>query len=111
VVIPAPLVDQVDAFGYGFATVGVQPGDSVELSEQVRLEVLPAWHGFEVADGYTEGRGDDGLGLARFVGYVIRTPGLSIYHSGDTIVTHKLREALAAASVDVALLPINGRDY
>jgi L-ascorbate metabolism protein UlaG (beta-lactamase superfamily) len=111
VVLPTPHVGQVDALGCGLATIGVQPGDSLELSEHVRLDVLPAWHGFEVADGYTEGRGDDGLGHARFVGYVVRTPELSIYHSGDTIVTDELREALASAAVDVALLPINGRDY
>jgi L-ascorbate 6-phosphate lactonase len=111
VVIPTPLVDRVDALGHGLATVGVQPGDSVQLSAEVRLDVLPAWHGFDVADGYTEGRGADGRGPARFVGYVVRTPELAVYHSGDTIVTDELRATLAAASVDVALLPINGRDY
>jgi L-ascorbate metabolism protein UlaG (beta-lactamase superfamily) len=110
VVLPAPLVDKVEALGHRFATVGVQPGDAVDLSEQVKLEVVPAWHGFEVADGYTEGRGEHGL--ARFVGFVVRGSDISVYHSGDTIVTDGLRKALAAlAAIDVALLPINGRDY
>jgi L-ascorbate 6-phosphate lactonase len=111
VVLPTPHVEQVEALDSGLATIGVQPGESIELSDPVTLDVLPAWHGFEVADGYTEGRGEDGLGHARFVGYVVRTAGLSIYHSGDTIITDGLRDAVARASVDVALLPINGRDY
>jgi L-ascorbate metabolism protein UlaG (beta-lactamase superfamily) len=110
VILPAPLVGQVEALGHGFATVGVQPGDAVELSERVKLEVLPAWHGSEVTDGYTEGRGEDGL--ARFAGYVVRGSDVSVYHSGDTLVTDELREAIAALPpIDVALLPINGRDY
>jgi L-ascorbate 6-phosphate lactonase len=109
VVLPTPCVGRVDALGTGLRVIGVQPGDSLDLSGTVKLEVLPAWHAVEVADGYTEGRAGDGL--ARFVGYVVRTPTISLYHSGDTIVTDGLREALAATSVDVALLPINGRDY
>jgi len=111
VVLPTPHVEQEELRDSGLATIGVQPGETVELSDQVTLDVLPAWHGFEVADGYTEGRGDDGLGHARFVGYVVRTSGMSIYHSGDTIVTEELRRTVARASVDVALLPINGRDH
>ena len=33
-----------------------------------------------------------------------------MYHAGDTIVTDALREALDPLGIDVALLPINGRD-
>lgn len=110
VILPTPLVGQIEALGHGFAAAGVQPGDALELSERVKLDVLPAWHGVEVADGYTEGRGEDGL--ARFVGYVVRGSDVSVYHSGDTLVTDELREAIAALPpIDVALLPINGRDY
>ena len=37
---------------------------------------------------------------------------VSVYHSGDTLVTDGLREAIAALPpIDVALLPINGRDF
>jgi L-ascorbate metabolism protein UlaG (beta-lactamase superfamily) len=62
-----------------------------------------------MADAYSQGRGEDGL--VRFVGYLIRAPGIGIYHAGDTLVTDGLREALAGHAIDVALLPVNGRDY
>jgi L-ascorbate metabolism protein UlaG (beta-lactamase superfamily) len=109
VVLPRPHVGRVEELGVGLATIGVQPGDSLDLSADVRLEVMPAWHGFDLVDGYSEGRDEEGR--ACFVGYVLRAPGPSVYHSGDTIVTDGLREALAGAAIDVALLPINGRDY
>ena len=109
VVLPTPIVEQATRLQPGLRTVGVQPGDVLELSPTVRLQVTPAWHGVEVADGYSEGRGDDGL--VRFVGYIVRAPGIAIYHSGDTLVTDGLREALAGQAIDVALLPVNGRDY
>ena len=48
-------------------------------------------------------------GKPRFVGYVL-AGGRRVYHSGDTIVTDALTEALTPLGVDVALLPINGRD-
>jgi L-ascorbate 6-phosphate lactonase len=109
VVLPTPIVDQADRLHAGLRTIGVQPGDSLELSPSVQLQVLPAWHGVEMADAYS--RGPDVDGLCYFVGYVIRAPGISIYHSGDTVVTDELRDALAGQAIDVALLPINGRDY
>src|SRR5262249_52681193 len=109
VVLPMPIVDQAARVAPAVRTIGVQPGDVVELSPEVALDVLPAWHGVEMADAYSDGRGEDGL--TRFVGYIVQAPGLSIYHSGDTVVTDELREALSRRAVDVALLPINGRDY
>jgi L-ascorbate 6-phosphate lactonase len=109
VVLPTPIVEQASSIDQGLRTVGVQPGDIVDLSPMVALHVLPAWHGVEMADAYSPGRGEDGL--VRFVGYVVNTPGLGLYHSGDTLVTDELRRALAGRAIDVALLPVNGRDY
>jgi L-ascorbate metabolism protein UlaG (beta-lactamase superfamily) len=109
VVLPTPIVEQAARLVGGVRVVGVQPGNTVELSASVSLSVLPAWHGVEIADAYSDGRGEDGL--ARFVGYLVEAPGLSLYHSGDTLVTDGLRDALTRHSIDVALLPINGRDY
>jgi L-ascorbate metabolism protein UlaG (beta-lactamase superfamily) len=48
-------------------------------------------------------------GRPRFVGYVLGSSS-RMYHAGDTIVTDDLRDALVELDVDVALLPINGRD-
>jgi L-ascorbate metabolism protein UlaG (beta-lactamase superfamily) len=45
------------------------------------------------------------------VGYLLEFPGLTIYHAGDTIVNQEVLDALQNRPIDVALLPVNGRDY
>ena len=50
----------------------------------------------------------DAAGRCRFLGYVLRWPGLSLYHSGDTLLHDGLLPSLRRFSLDVALLPING---
>ena len=109
VVLPTPIVEQATCLHAGLRTVGVQPGDVLPLSPAFALHVLPAWHGAEMADAYSQGRGSDGN--VRFVGYLVQGPGIGLYHSGDTLVTDELRAALAGHAIDVALLPVNGRDY
>jgi L-ascorbate 6-phosphate lactonase len=108
-VIPEPIADQLGDVIEASHVMAVQPEDIVELDGELRVEVVAAYHGREVADGYTDGSHIDGR--VRFVGYILRTPAISIYHSGDTIVTDALLATLQSKSLDVALLPINGRDY
>jgi L-ascorbate metabolism protein UlaG (beta-lactamase superfamily) len=50
---------------------------------------------------------DEG-GRHRYLGYVIRCGGKTIYHSGDTRLYAGMAELLRPFAVDVALLPING---
>ena len=45
-----------------------------------------------------------------FLGYVFNLGGLKIYHSGDCIPYEGLIEKLRDLQIDMALLPINGRD-
>ena len=49
-------------------------------------------------------------GLFPFLGYVIEGAGKVLYHAGDTVWWEGLQGRLSAWSMDVALLPINGRD-
>jgi L-ascorbate 6-phosphate lactonase len=46
-----------------------------------------------------------------YLGYVIEWNGVTVYHAGDTVVYDGLIETLSAWPIDVALIPINGRDY
>lgn len=46
---------------------------------------------------------------SKYLGYLIQVGPWKIYHSGDTVVYDGLAERLRKWSVDVALLPINGR--
>jgi L-ascorbate metabolism protein UlaG (beta-lactamase superfamily) len=101
VVVPAPIVDQV--LDVAPDVVAVQRAERIELPGLGAFAAVPAVHALEPADGYS----DD----PRFVGYVLELDGVAIYHAGDTIVTQGLLDALGGVRVDVALLPINGRDF
>ena len=61
-----------------------------------------------VASAHEEVQYDE-EGHCRFLGYLVRFGGWTIYHAGDTIDYPGLAEKLHEFSVDVALLPINGR--
>jgi L-ascorbate 6-phosphate lactonase len=105
-VLPSPLVPVVEPVAPSGQVLGVQPGDTLEVGG-LEVHVVPAFHGLTMEDAYGDGSAH-GAG-ARFVGYVLGHGG-RIYHAGDTIVTDVLEAALGELDVDVALLPINGRD-
>jgi L-ascorbate metabolism protein UlaG (beta-lactamase superfamily) len=46
----------------------------------------------------------------KFVGYIVEVGGRTIYHSGDSCLYDGLEERLQLWEIDLALLPINGRD-
>lgn len=52
----------------------------------------------------------DAQGYSRWMGFLVEMNGVSVYHAGDTIDHPEIMQALAGRTVDVALLPINGRD-
>jgi len=49
-------------------------------------------------------------GEHHFLGYVLRLGSYVLYHSGDCVPYPGLVEALKPLQIDVALLPVNGRD-
>ncbi len=66
------------------------------------ITALPAAHySYEV----------DAEGRSRWMGFVIEADGVTLYHAGDTVVIPELLAALQPYRLDLALLPINGRDY
>jgi L-ascorbate metabolism protein UlaG (beta-lactamase superfamily) len=105
-VLPVPLAPLVRDVVPHDRLVTVQPGDVLDLGG-VEVRVVPAFHGVttdhEYGDGSELGEGP------RFVGYVLGRE-RRVYHAGDTLATDVLRYALEPLQVDVALLPINGRD-
>ena len=109
VVVPEPLRPLVEAADPRARVHGVQPGDRVDLGGVI-LHVVHAWHGIEVRDAYSRGDGLRPDGKTPFVGFVLVFPGVTVYHSGDTIAGAGLVEELLPFGVDVALLPANGRD-
>ena len=76
-------------------------GERVELAG-LHYTAVPAGHyQYEI----------DAEGHARWMGFLIECNGVTIYHSGDTILFPELLQALDGKTIDIALLPINGRDF
>lgn len=80
--------------------LGVDDGETFS-TRGYRITALPAAH---------EELTEDEYGQNLFLGYVIEIGGLRIYHSGDCAPYPGQRETVAALNVDLALLPVNGRD-
>lgn len=53
----------------------------------------------------------DAAGRARWMGLLLHWNGVTLYHAGDTIFLPELVAALEGQPIDLALLPINGRDF
>ena len=64
------------------------------------LHAVPAAH---------EGLDCDAHGRNKYLGYVVRFGSWTVYHSGDTVIFDGMERLLQQWSIDLALLPINGR--
>jgi L-ascorbate 6-phosphate lactonase len=109
VVVPAPLVARVAAFVPDARIIGVQPGDTLDGGE-VLIRAVRAWHGVTIGDGYSDGRGPQHANPTPFCGYVVKGGGTVVLHAGDTIRGAEMVDELAPLAIEVALLPVNGRD-
>ncbi len=79
--------------------VGVNAGETVEINN-FKITGVPAAH---------EELERDEQGRCKFMGFVIQCGPWTLYHSGDTIQHEEIVARLKDFSIDVALLPINGR--
>ncbi len=82
------------------ALVEIDAGESVTVAGM-------EFHGIAAAHNTVE---RDDQGRCKFLGYVARVSGTTIYHSGDTLLHDGLIPALKTFGVDVALVPINGNN-
>ncbi len=73
----------------------------VLAGEELVLEALPAAHEELKVNEHGE---------HHYLGYILRLGGLTIYHSGDCSPFEGLRGRLLGRGIDLALLPVNGRD-
>jgi L-ascorbate metabolism protein UlaG (beta-lactamase superfamily) len=76
-------------------------GETLRLDEHMAVEAVAAAH---------ETLETDAAGNHKFLGYILTLGDLRLYHSGDCVPYAGLAEQLANKRIDVALLPINGRD-
>lgn len=109
VVVPAPVVDQVVAAGVPAARVLGAVARQALPDLPVPVVAVPSCHGVDVADAYNFGEALPG-GAVRYLGYVVEIGGVRVYHSGDTLWWPGQETVLRDLGVQLALLPINGRD-
>lgn len=100
----APLYCREKLLECGVQPENIIPADTNQewLTEDVKIKAIPAAH--EELE-YTPDLGH------RFVGYILDWNGVKVYHAGDTVIYPGLVETLKEATIDLAFLPINGRDY
>jgi len=75
--------------------------ESLRLNDNIVVTAIPAAH--------EEMKFTD-EGYSWFLGYVITCGNQTIYHSGDCIPYEGLLERLLKFKIDIAFLPVNGRD-
>lgn len=88
--------------------IGVGPDRLITLDAGESIEPLPGFSVTAVRAAH-ETLERSAEGWHRFLGYVIATEGVRIYHSGDTIPFDGLAGEVRPFGVDLALLPVNGR--
>ncbi len=109
-VVPRPLLPQLGDFGLpAERLLGAQPAEAIEHND-VRVYPVHARHGINVSDAYTFGE-ELSDGLVRYLGYVVDIGGVRVYHAGDCSPYPGQVEQVRALRPQVALLPINGRDF
>ena len=100
-VVPEDIVGRITRLGIERARVHGRAADGRIQVAAVTVDAVPACHG--------EGA-DDAYRLGPFLGYVVSSGGARVYHAGDTVLFDGLVDRLRQLRVDLALLPINGRD-
>lgn len=109
-VVPAPLTPLLAGAGIGSdRVVGVEAEQPVSVAG-VGVLALPAPHSFKAGSlgGYDFWTDEEGR--HRAVGYVLRVGEVAVFHGGDTVRAPGDADRLRREEVDVALLPVNGRD-
>jgi L-ascorbate metabolism protein UlaG (beta-lactamase superfamily) len=110
-VVPVGLRPRLEELGIGpERVIGAEVGTSHEEGPLV-LEAIPAAHGDRVEPVAEYAWEPDPQVGHRFVGFLVTTGGVRLYHAGDTTIYPGMEARLESVNVDLALLPINGRDW
>ena len=103
VILPRPNVS------FAAERLHVAPGRLTPI--RVDGPALEFWpYTFEAIPSAHETLEQDEHGDHRFIGFIIRAGKWTLYHSGDCVLYEGLADRLRKWKIDVALLPINGRD-
>lgn len=102
--VVVPAAELAFAMELGVAESQLVPANAdnpMTLHSDLRIHPIPAAH---------EAHKINAAGWHHFLGYILGLPGGVIYHSGDCVPYPGLIERLREHKIDLALLPVNGRN-
>ena len=105
VFLPAGVEDEVadTIASYKEHVTFIRDGETVTLADNLSVGAVAACH-----DTYRT----DARGYEKALGYVIAAGPYRFFHAGDTLATERLiADVTACGTMDIAFLPINGRDW
>ena len=88
---------------------GVPEDRMIAVNAREVVDAIPGFRVRALASAHEELH-TDRQGNHHFLGYVMELGGTTIYHSGDCVPYPELAPQLASSKIDLALLPVNGRD-
>lgn len=95
--------DRLVECGVDRSHMAVPPVDQpIRVNDDLLITPIPAAH-YEFEP--------DADGNPAYLGFLVQLNSVTIYHSGDTIIYPGLIERLRPYTIDIACLPINGRDW
>ena len=100
-IVPECARDTMRSFGIDDERIHTMKGDDELRLKEIHIYAVPAKH--EDFDKHPE------KGYP-YLSYVININGITVFHAGDTIPYHGQVERLKKHKIDLAFLPINGRD-
>lgn len=95
--------DSLTSAGADADRITVPPlNEAIDYGQGLTITAIPSAHySFE----------PDADGNPAYLGYIINLNGVTLYHSGDTVLYNGLIERLRQNPIDIMCLPINGRDW
>lgn len=95
--------DMLAGQGFDMQRIEVPPvGEARQYGDDLTITAIPSAH-------YEQEPDEDGN--PAYLGFLITLNGVTLYHCGDSIVYPGLIERLKLHEIDIACLPINGRDW
>lgn len=102
IVFPAAETDKIRAIGPDpDRIIPADEGDCIEAAEGISISVIASAH---------EQIKTNEAGQHHFLGYIIRLGGYVVYHAGDCVPYAGLEDKLRGKNIDLAMMPVNGRD-
>ncbi len=80
---------------------GVNAGQRIELYPDIHVDVIASAHEELVFND---------SGESEFLGFIFQLGSIRVYHAGDCAPYEGLEQRLSADPIDLAIMPVNGRD-